>query len=448
MKLLLIKPPPGEKTITSIHVSLCEPLGLEIIASTLKEHEIRLLDMRLEPYSILEETINNYQPDVVGISIDTIEVNQARRIIRKIKELDPRIKVVVGGNHPTYKPEDFFSPYIDVIVLGEGISSFREVIASFEHKKELKNIPNIAFKQEDTLYFTSPLKEEQSIRYPTPRRDLIKRYRNNYYYAWVKPVSLVQATKGSPHKSILGPILLKSRDFEAIRPVEQVAAEIAELENGIVFVDDDPLQDAPYLSELCFLLKQSAIKRPLYLCSTPESVTNSPELLHDLKDIGLISMALKFDTEYFLLNNEPRIIEKRASKIITSNDIFLTGEIPIYHWFTRDDFKKVRELVTTLYIDFPVFLVDTPLPGTELYQKHQRELSSPNWDLFDRMHVVLPTKLPLEEFYYNLAQLYKDFYSKLKLIQLLGKAPFFSLIKLNKTINSFIKRVEEGYKDH
>ena len=51
--------------------------------------------------------------------------------------------------------------------------------------------------------------------------------------------------------------------------------------------------------------------------------------------------------------------------------------------------------------------VATPYPGTEIWHTEQRRLTSRDYRLFDIQHAVLPTKLPLPEFYAELVQTQK-----------------------------------------
>ena len=48
--------------------------------------------------------------------------------------------------------------------------------------------------------------------------------------------------------------------------------------------------------------------------------------------------------------------------------------------------------------------VTTPYPGTEIWQTEQRRLTTRDYRLFDIQHAVLPTTLPLPEFYQELVK--------------------------------------------
>ena len=127
MKILLVQPAKPKKALGGEDFSIFEPLALEYLAAGVAgDHDVRILDMRLDPD--LDAALQNYQPDVVGITAYTVHVNTVKRLFQHIKALNPEIVTVVGGHHATIMPEDFHTPFIDVIVAGEGVFPFREVI--------------------------------------------------------------------------------------------------------------------------------------------------------------------------------------------------------------------------------------------------------------------------------------------------------------------------------
>jgi hopanoid C-3 methylase len=52
------------------------------------------------------------------------------------------------------------------------------------------------------------------------------------------------------------------------------------------------------------------------------------------------------------------------------------------------------------------FTVLTPLPGTELYTTRESEMLSRKPELYDMLHALFPTTLPMQEFYKELANLW------------------------------------------
>jgi magnesium-protoporphyrin IX monomethyl ester (oxidative) cyclase len=51
------------------------------------------------------------------------------------------------------------------------------------------------------------------------------------------------------------------------------------------------------------------------------------------------------------------------------------------------------------------FTVETPLVGTKLYDESDARLTTRDWSLYDLGHAVLPTAIPLDEFYREMARL-------------------------------------------
>jgi hypothetical protein len=49
----------------------------------------------------------------------------------------------------------------------------------------------------------------------------------------------------------------------------------------------------------------------------------------------------------------------------------------------------------------------TPLPGTDLWDEVRPDVMTEDWELFDIAHTVLPTRLPLDEFYRQYAGLWQ-----------------------------------------
>ena len=136
MKILLIQPAKAQKTIGGEDVFIYEPLALEYLASGVKEdHDVKILDMRID--KDLDSQMQEFKPDVVGITAYTVHVNTVKNLFNKIKTIDPDIFTVVGGHHATVAPEDFFTPYIDLVVMGEGVLIFKEIISRLAFKETI-----------------------------------------------------------------------------------------------------------------------------------------------------------------------------------------------------------------------------------------------------------------------------------------------------------------------
>jgi hypothetical protein len=127
VRILLIQPKKPGVTVGGDDFAVFEPLALEYVAAGVEQdHEVRMIDQRLEDR--VEETLQQFDPQVVGITAYTVHVNQVRRLTQRVKERNPGIFTVVGGHHATVAHRDFLSEHIDMIVLGEGTARFAEIV--------------------------------------------------------------------------------------------------------------------------------------------------------------------------------------------------------------------------------------------------------------------------------------------------------------------------------
>jgi radical SAM superfamily enzyme YgiQ (UPF0313 family) len=53
-------------------------------------------------------------------------------------------------------PEEFNAPYIDAIVLGEGVPAFREIVARHQQGRSFDNVAGLALPRDGRLIFTTP----------------------------------------------------------------------------------------------------------------------------------------------------------------------------------------------------------------------------------------------------------------------------------------------------
>ena len=77
----------------------------------------------------------------------------------------------------------------------------------------------------------------------------------------------------------------------------------------------------------------------------------------------------------------------------------------------RERFRVLREWC----LEQPEIInisVNTPYPGTESWLTEERRLQTRDYRLFDIQHAVLPTRLPLAEFYEELIGIQRAIYAK------------------------------------
>jgi radical SAM superfamily enzyme YgiQ (UPF0313 family) len=116
--------------------------------------------------------------------------------------------------------------------------------------------------------------------------------------------------------------------------------------------------------------------------------------------------------------------------------------------FDRKDFMDLRQRCLGLDLSFIGFSVLTPLPGTDLYQEVKDRLITADYDYFDFFHTLLPTTLPLPDFYKELATLFKRSRSLKNQIRLMRKYRLRELPALFRAYGSLMGRLKRLAQDY
>jgi len=174
-------------------------LAISSIAGNIQpHHEVILADLVLKRKNLLssiKKTVEEYQPDVVGLSAMTFQFNMARRIAEFIKSLHRDIKIVIGGYHATLMYEEIASsddgrPF-DYIIRGEGENIFRDMLDVIEGKQKWENISGLSYRRNGGFLHNPPSLVENLDTLPLPRRDA--RMWSGYLFSWEKLDSLEAA---------------------------------------------------------------------------------------------------------------------------------------------------------------------------------------------------------------------------------------------------------------
>ena len=118
------------------------PLNLAILASyvrqQLPEWDVRIFDGTVKGVNV-HDSIIDYQPDVVGVTATSPQVNSAYKLVESLRIAKPQILTVMGGCHVSALPEEAAS-HVDCVVVGEGEHALVELL---KMKQTNNTIPKI-----------------------------------------------------------------------------------------------------------------------------------------------------------------------------------------------------------------------------------------------------------------------------------------------------------------
>jgi radical SAM superfamily enzyme YgiQ (UPF0313 family) len=453
MKILLIEPAKAPLTIGGEDIFILESLALEYIASGVaEEHDVKILDLRLE--KALNATLADFRPDIVGITSYTVHVNTVRALFKRIKAWNSRVLTVVGGHHATVAPQDFRSPYIDVVVSGEGVFVFKEIVTRFEGGKGFDDIPGVALTKESRFVRTERGTQKDLDEFPFPDRSITAKYRKHYYSEWMKPLASIRTSKGCSYRCNFCALWKISGGCYLTRSPEKIVEELATIdEECVFFADDESLVDAARMSTLAGLIKDSGIRKRYFLYGRSDTVARNPELIESWRDIGLerVFVGLEFfrdeDLEY-IKKGSTTGDNDTAVRMLHDLGIDVYASFIIRPEFDKADFAALRRYCRDLELSFASFAVLTPLPGTDLYEDVKGQMITHNYDYFDFIHTLLPTALPLKEFYEEYYQLLMKGISFKKKMSVMRKFPVKEILPtFVKGVRTF-NRLRRAYLDY
>ena len=85
--------------------------------------------------------------DLVGFSSMTGYSELTRKVIRRVRELNPSAYLVWGGIHPIIEPEDAIQADVDGICTGEGEFAFEQLVDSLDAGRDPTGTPNFWFRR-------------------------------------------------------------------------------------------------------------------------------------------------------------------------------------------------------------------------------------------------------------------------------------------------------------
>lgn len=395
-------------------MALPEPLHLEMVAATVPDHDVRILDMRIDDN--LDAALQDFGPEMVAVTALTPEVYAARNVLQRVKSFSCEIFTVVGGHHATLIPEDFLVPQVDAVAVGEAEVMFRELARAAADRRGLRGVPNILWRDRDGTFVRNALSDSRVdvSELALPRRDLTESYRNEYFFLFDKPDTSVATSRGCPFRCNFCSVHKFYRGAISQMNPRRVLSEILTVSSDhITLVDDNFLMNHKRENAIADLVKSEGIRRKFSMECRTDSIVRHPELVEKWVKVGLYAVLLGLEggNDRILMNvNKSNSVETndRAIEILQNLGVIIWGAFIVDPDWTQNDFKQLREYVNRRKITHTQFTVLTPLPGTQLYRDRRNELLTDDYSCFDTLHAVLPTRLPREEFYRNFAELYRQ----------------------------------------
>lgn len=444
MKILLINPPYSR--LKGLGQAPYFPLGLGCLAKALGDvHHVRILNaenpsphekefpidketvyrMRSQSYQSYQNSLKDknrpvwqeirqvlraFKPDLVGITVMTVNAASAGAVSRLIKEWNGELPIVWGGVHPTYEYSWCLScDSVDFVIRGEGEISFLSLANLLESGgKDKTTVPGLVYRQGNTLKVNEPaslITDLDTVFPPKREADLFpERYNPT---AW----GSIMASRGCPWKCAFcsSPSFwnrrLRYRD--PIKVVDEIESLVnSGLTRHFTFWDDSFTANAKMTNELCDSILSRGLKITWKTATRIDLLDD--ELLGKMKKAGCIQLQIGIET------GSPRMAQQLTKDIdpwksieaikrikkhgIGAGAFFMAGFPDEKEKDIDDTFNLMKELQA----DEIVINVFDPMPGSVIFEEMQQAGQLPettNWldfPLWPDRHFV--TDIPQEVF--------------------------------------------------
>jgi radical SAM superfamily enzyme YgiQ (UPF0313 family) len=431
MKILLINPPNCGRSIPeelfgieSIkQIFRGEPLALEVLAGNLSGHEVRILDLKVEPEG-MAEALASFRPDLAAFTAVTCEANTVIRLAGEVKE-SCRARVVVGGVHASCDPSFFNRAGIDHIVVGLGKGSFAELVAALQEGKVIPLIPGVAATNPGGALMLTPrvYGPADLVETAAPRYDLVAGYRDSYTLSAIGTrLGMVASAFGCPYSCSFCCIGSMTGGRYLTHSIDAVVSQIRMLDDipVIRLVDANTFGNTTHAALLARKIIAAGIRKHFIADVRSDTVVRHPGLMREWKEAGLRSVVIGFeeiaDSDLDRLNKESSVaVNDEAIAILHELGITIVGDFIVSPEYDDARFDLLERYVLERHIDLPILTVLTPLPGTALHAQMREKITIKDLDYYTLTNAVVPTLLGEKRFYEQYARLMNSFHAKAKL---------------------------------
>lgn len=395
MRIHFVEPAPAGHNVYDL--SHLPRLGLPLMATLLAEagHDVRVSAEILGGVDLAR----CLSADLVGISSTTATAPAAYRLADRLAESG--VPVVLGGPHVSFCADEALAhaPYV---VRGEGQDTIGALVAALERDADVAGIGGLSYRDADGVARHNPERarctQDEFERLPIPDLALI----DGHEKMRTQPV---MTQWGCPFDCEFCSVSAQfSRRVRHRRP-DQVIAELKGLgAERVFFYDDNFVVNKARTTALLHEMLTAGVATPFFAQMRAQAALRRPggpepddELLSLLRRAGCQMVMLGIEA---VSDAGMAEINKRQSvdTVIAAIAAFHRHGIAVHGMFVAgldaDDESApaaAAAFARRVGIDTFQLMVETPLPGTRLWERvvADERLITADWSLFDGHHVVM-----------------------------------------------------------
>ena len=358
-----------------------------VAAGTLQRgHRVQLVDCNLSPRPMdaVRRAVARQEPDWVGVTLVTPLWDQVRQVVQAVRQVNRKVKVVVGGPHASALPAETLRDLrADAVVFGEGDFALAELIDA----NDPGEVPGVAVRSrtgdEIRVGERRPLLRDLD-QLPLPAWELfdVPSYRTTRLLCRRSPAGWIETSRGCPFGCIYCSKDVFGRNFRTKSPVRVVDEMERMLRVGFreIHIADDCFTANPRrVRAICEEILRRDLRFPWAPVTGIRVDGLDEELLRLMRRAGCYRV-------YFGVESGSDEILTRVNKGIAVEQVRLMvraskrAGLETFGFFmialpgeTVESMTQTRRLARELDLDMAKISVTMPLPGTALFDEIERD---------------------------------------------------------------------------
>lgn len=361
------------------------PIGLAFLSAYLKRegHEVTLLDMQglLMDSAELARHIADLAPEVIGITAMTPTVPEALQVARISKRVNPAVRVVLGGVHPTLDPAGVLeNAEVDYVIRGEGERAFAALAAVLASGRTPCEIEGVSFRGDGALVIrdkTPLIGDLDSLPMPDYAAFPVERYiEHNLHLRGIRGISMI-VSRGCPFQCTFCAVHQTMGRKWRIKSPQRVIDELVALKErhqleGVWFKDSIFNLDRQWVSTFCHLMIEQQVDVAWQALTRIDLIDEEEVQLMVRAGLTQLDLGIETGSPKSLLRlkkgitveriREKVALAKRYVKVFGFFMIGIPGE-------DETDVQQTFDLAKTLELDRWTWSIYSPLPGSVLYDE-------------------------------------------------------------------------------
>ena len=356
--------------------------GLAILGACAKRagHEVNLIDLRaLRGWGQFRQVIVERSPEVVAITMMSVDYNPTMRCLEIVREINPEIITMVGGPHPTILPNELMAnANIDHIFLGEGEETFPEALRTLERGDSLPHVIPGTHPDLDSIPFADHdlFVEEwrkQGYEVTSPEAPFVEELPPPFVTIIAGRGCLYNCSYCQPAERMLFGRKVRCRS------VENVMCELHLLRDkydfaSFMFHDDCLTEDREWVGKFCEAYMAEGFTQPFFCQSRADIIVKHEDMVALMAKAGLRGYFIGFESGSdrvlrFIHKGTKRWQNIRAAEICRKYGVAIWANhmmgLPTE---TKEEVMETISMLKEIDPDYysPAFY--TPHPGSYLYE--------------------------------------------------------------------------------